>query len=322
MFKGSLSKRFTRHVVRGLAVLAIAMMAGTAASAAVQQAPGSHIKMDVPPQFEASKLFSGFINPAERSSIVLAELPGEAYDRIIASFSDAALAKKGITDIKREKLQRSDPHLFFTGQQVLRGSTYKKYVLLIKNAAHVGVITVNVPEIGVREKFIKHEDIIKALTSAELTAEAAPIVVPFTLAHLGPFKQAGKLSGTAILYTTDGQLRAKSPDERRSMVIIAPSVDRVVVPDMMLFSEQALRALGGYRDIKISKLEAAEVGGLKGARVAATARDSGGPVELRQLVLERDGGGYFRLLAIIRSQDSAALLPEADKLMDGFKPKE
>ena len=110
------------RVIVYFAVCSFAVVAfAGAAVAAVKQPPGSRIKMDVPETFEVSKLFSGFIYPAAGVSIVIAELPTDRYDQVVAGFTDDALAKKGITGIKRSQLKRSDKHVYFTGEQTNRG---------------------------------------------------------------------------------------------------------------------------------------------------------------------------------------------------------
>lgn len=279
--------------------------------------------MDVPDSFEISKLFSGFLYPAAGVSIVIAELPTNSYDRVVAGFTDKALAKKGITGVKRGKLKRKDKHLYFTGTQTNRGRRFLKHVLLTSDAKNVAVITVNMPVGDSVEGFVKTEEVTKALTSAAFAEKAAPIIKEFKLGYLGPFKEAGKLVGSAILYTTDGQLRSSKPGEVRSLIIIAPSVDRVAVDDIPKFSERALRSISGYNNIKIVGNTTVEIAGLEGAQVSATAvsTESKLPVELRQLVLSRRKGGYFRILAIIQQAEAEKLLPETDKLFKGFAPK-
>ena len=303
-------------------VFSVAAFSGPAL-AAMKQPPGSRIKMDVPDTFEVSKLFSGFLYPAAGVSIVIAELPTKSYDRVVAGFTDKALGKKGITDVKRSKLKRTDKHLYFTGKQTNRGHRFLKHVLLTSDDRSVAVITVNVPIGSGVEGFIKTEEIITALNSATFTDKAAPIIKQFKLEYLGPFKEAGKLVGSAILYTTDGQLRASKPGEARSMIVIAPSVDRIAVNNIPAFSERAMRSITGYSNLKIVANSTVEIAGLKGAQVAATAvsTQSKQPVELRQVVLSRPKGGYFRILAIIQQAEAEKLLPETDKLIKGFAPK-
>ncbi len=102
----------------------------------------------MPDGFEISKLFSGFMHPNARASIVIAELPTTQYDQIVAGMSDEALAKKGIENVKRGKLDRKDEHHYMTGLQRARGMEVDKFILLIKDDKGVGVITANVPKIS------------------------------------------------------------------------------------------------------------------------------------------------------------------------------
>ena len=313
-----------RLALTGLIAMTYLAAAQPAAQAAIQQPPGSRIKMDVPDTFEVSKLFSGFVVPVAGMSIVIAELPSARYDKIAAGLTDAALGKKGIKNVKRSKLNRQDDHLYLTGEQSHRGRLFEKHILLIKDSKSVAVVTANVQPSAFTDGFVTRKQIVDALTSAHFAAKAAPIIKQYKLGYLGPFKEAGKLSGTAILYTTDGSLQTPKPGVLRSLVIIAPSVDRVEVYDLKTFSEQALRSLGGYTDFKIESNEAKSVGGLKGAMVSATAKstDKGSLVHVRQTVLGRKGGGYFRLLAIIQDADKDRLLADAEKLIASFSPTE
>ncbi len=312
-----------------IAVIAsiIGLVAGFsgAALAEVKQPPGSRISMDVPESFEISKQFSGFIMPAGGVSMVISELPGARLDRLKASMTDAAWRQRGVTNIKRQKLQRTDDHLYLTGRQVSRGREYLKHILLIADPRGVAVITVNVPPASITAGHVKTAAIVDALASAQFTDKAAPIIKQFSLSKLGPFREAGKLTGSAILYTTDGKMQPATPGRSRSAIIIAPSLDRAPVGDTAAFSERALRSFsnGKFKDLKIVDTSATVVGGLKATRLAARAVDpkDGTTVELRQLVLARAGGGYFRLLAIISAQESDKLLAPAEALMASFKPK-
>ena len=45
-------------------------------------------------------------------------------------------------------------------------------------------------------------------------------------------------------------------------------------------------------------------------------------MHVRQIMLGRKGGGYFRLLAIIQDADKDGLLADAEKLIASFSPTE
>ena len=315
--------RFNR-LVAFLALAAAAHLAGVAPTLAeAVKAPGSRIAIAVPAGFEVSKLFSGFLHPNARASIVIAELPTDRFDEIMAGMTDEALAGKGIKDITRGKLERGDDHHFMTGTQNARGMDVDKFILLIKDEKGVGVVTANVPKSAITDGDLTREAVLAALASATLTDETAPIVKQFTLPDLGPFKEAGKIMGSAVLYSLDGVLAPKEKGKTRSVLIIAPSIDRMDISniDLKAFSQRALESLGGYEQMAPTSASDVTVDAMKGSRQAATAvaADSKTPVTLDQLILVRRKGGYFRLLAILREDEAGALTGDVERIFSGFK---
>ncbi len=303
-------------------VLIIIAGAGSIAQAEPRQPPGSRIAMDLPKEFEFAKLFSGFVFPGAGISVVLTELAGAPYDKVVAGMTDAALAKRGFSNIVRGKLKRNDTYTYFTADQAARGQTFRKYVLVIHDARGVGVITLNAPLTSETGGFMKDQEIRTALAGAALKEKTAPIIKQFTIGQPGPFKEAGKLMGSAVLYSTDGRLAPPKPGQTRSVLIVAPSVDRLPVDDAGELSKQALRALGGYRDLKMAATETVTVGGLTGSKLQATAISTSDnvSVNLSQIILPREGGGYFRLLAVIKEAESAKLSEAAATFFESFTP--
>lgn len=312
-----------RLIIAATIVVTVLALASAPVLAEAVKPPGSRISIAVPDGFEISKLFSGFLHPNARASIVVAELPTTRYDEIIAGMSDEALARKGIRDVKRDKLERTDDHQFITGTQSARGMEVGKYILLIKDAKGVGLITANVPQSAITDGDLTREAVLAALASATLTDAKAPIIKPFSLPDLGPFKEAGKIMGSAVLYSLDGVLAAKDKFKTRSVLIIAPSIDRMDISDVNLktFSKRALDSLGGYEQMTPAAASDVTIDAMKGARQAATAiaSDSKTAVTLDQMILVRRKGGYFRLLAILREDEAAGLSNDVERIFMGFK---
>jgi hypothetical protein len=315
--------RFNR-LVAFLALVATAHLACVApALAEAIKAPGSRISIAVPAGFELSKLFSGFLHPNARASIVIAELPTDRFDEIMAGMTDEALAGKGIKGITRGRLERGDDHHFMTGTQNARGMDVDKFILLIKDEKGVGVVTANVPKSAITDGDLTREAVLAALASATLTDETAPIVKQFTLPELGPFKEAGKIMGSAVLYSLDGVLAPNKKGKTRSVLIIAPSIDRMDISniDLKAFSQRALKSLGGYEQMTPTSASDVTIDAMNGSRQAATAiaSDSKTPVTLDQMILVRRKGGYFRLLAILREDEAGALTGDVERIFTGFK---
>ena len=328
MTRQSLTRCSGRRITA--AALSLSWLAGLVALGAVPaaakepiKAPGSRIAIALPDGFEISKLFSGFLHPNARASIIIAELPTSRYAEIIAGMTDEALAAKGISNIERGNLERPDEHHFFTGRQNARGEEITKFILLLRNTDTVAVITANVPKMAVTDGDLTHDEIRKALASATLTDTAAPIVKPFTVPDTSAFKEAGKIMGSAILYTLDGVLAPKEKGTTRSVLIIGPSIDRIDISDIDLkrFSQQALDNLGGYENLATEAGADVTVGGMKGVRQKATAvaASTKTPVKLDQVLLVRPGGGYFRLLAVLRQDEASRLAADVDRVFKGFE---
>ena len=277
--------------------------------------------MDVPGNFETSKLFSGFVLPVARTSVIIADLRTNRLDQLKAGLSVAALARKGIEDIIRAKLKRNDDHVYLVGKQTARGVVFNKHVLLIKDGKSVAVITFNVLEDAIKGGFVTQEIVEQVVSSASFTAKAAPIIKQFSLGYLGAFEEAGKLMGNAIMYSTDGQLVPRVKGIQRSVVIIASSVDRVRVHNLKGFSERAIKSVGGFTNVKLAETKGVTIAGFNGAKSQAVAVSSSDKtvVSLVQVVLDRPKGGYYRLLAILRNSEKSKLMPDVEKLILSFK---
>ncbi|WP_284190156.1 hypothetical protein, partial [Vibrio penaeicida] len=59
------------------------------------QIPGTSASMEQPNGFKLSDSFAGFINAKNNSSVVVMELPLEAFDQLSVLFSDLDMAKQG-----------------------------------------------------------------------------------------------------------------------------------------------------------------------------------------------------------------------------------
>ena len=303
-------------------LIALSVIVVETVSAKVMQPQGSRVRMDVPENFEPSKLFSGFIYPNASTSIVIAELPVKNFDKLAASFTDEALAQKGVRVLHRAKLERKDKHLYVEGEQTHGKRVFEKFILLISGQDSVAVITANVPRNAINEGFVKRKEIKAALASASMSATAKPIIKQFTMSDLGAFKEAGKLIGSAFLYTTDGRLTPKVKGTPRSMLIVAPSIDRFKVTDLANFSRRAFLNVSGFKDVDILEETEVNVGGLDGVKLRGRAKNDkdGTAVVIRQVMLRRPKGGYFRLIAILLAHEASQLGPDADRAFASFKP--
>jgi len=298
----------------------------SADNAIALKAPGSRIDIDVPEHFEPSKLFTGFMNTLTGTSIIMIEVPVVAYEKMAKGFTTEALAKKGVTRVKKETLGRLDEHVFLTAEQATRRGVYVKYILLIKGKGYAALITANMPKASINSALFNPANIRKALLSAKITAQPAPSNDPFKLGYLGPFKEAGKLRASAKLYTEDGNVSNAQKGSVRNALIIAPSINMMPVGDLQELAKRAWDSLPGYRNVAAASQKHVSVGGLMGYSMEGNAKrkSSTGDVAMfiRQIVIARKGGGYFRIVAIGKAAERDTLAPEFNKIIAGFRQVE
>jgi hypothetical protein len=330
------------HGWRGLAlvslfVAAVATVAAqaTPAAAKVLKAPGSRVSIDLPLNYEVSKLYNGFIMPQTGLSIIVFEFPASSLEAMKARLTPDVLAAKGLTNVVHGKLKRSDDHLYLTAEQAAAKSSpsklvqplgrVKKHILLFRNGAHAALITANVPEVFVEQGVVSRAHIATVFATAKIEAEAAPANDPFTLGYLGRFKEAGKLQASAKLYTEDGRLIPAERGTVRNAVLVAPSINRLPISDAAAYAKRAWDGFRGYDGLKIVGETKTSAGGLDGYWIKGTAtrKTAAGavPVYLSQVFLKRPRGGYFRIVLIAKAAERSALEPEFAKIVAGFKPR-
>ena len=307
----------------GSAVLALAFLATMSASslawATPQQTPNSRVVLDLPPSYSPSTLFSGFQNDASGVSFIILEAPVGEYDKMAKGFTAEELAKRGVTDVRRGDLARTDPHVYMRAQQKSAAGDYAKFFVLFRSADQTLLVSVNVPQKSIEDGSVKPEEIERVLTSAKTTEKSA-VRDLYSLTYLGPFKEAGTLVGTSKLYTLDGRLEPERSGETRSAFMVAPSLDKRPITEPEKQSVALLASLPGYKDFKPGATRAITIGGLDGVEVDAEAidADDGRPIHLYQAMLLGKDGGYFRLIGIATAADKGRIAAEFPKIAHSF----
>lgn len=312
-----------RQSVASIFALLIAMLCvmttGAKAGDERMQAPGSRVSLELPDKFKTSPLFAGFMEIISSAAVIVQELPSGAYDRVVSGLSAEALGKKGIVKVKEAKLSRSDSYLYLTGEQAHARAVFEKFMLVLRDDKNTAVITFNVPKGAFSNGAMKREQVIKALTSARLEAEAAPARELFKLGYLGPFSLAGQPTGTSRIYAVKGDT---GPKDARTLLVISPSINRLPVSNLDEFSQFALQNLKNNQDLKVQSTKDVNIAGLSGNQIVASAFRGANktPVLIRQVILLPKTGGYFRLLAISRAAEEKQLSGELDKVFASFEP--
>lgn len=319
--------RWRRHFwPRWMAAVLIVglMVAGSPAVEAyarAQQAPSSRIVLDLPEGFEPATLFSGFTNEAQGVSFVVVELPEKAFPELEASMTPESLAAKGIEKAKREKLQRTDAHIYMQAEQTSQAGKFAKFFVVFRERAVTALITANVQMASLEKGTVKAGDIARVLATARVADVAAPAPELFKLDYIGPFKQAGQILGTARMFTIDGNSGPTEKAAGKPMVVVASSLDRRWISQPQVYAEGLIQGLPGLTEVRITERKLVTVGDLDGVETIGVAKDreSGLEVAIYQALLLTKPGGYFRVFGQVAADKSAEFLPEFRRIAEGFK---
>lgn len=288
-----------RRRYAGLILLAVIGLSGAPGQARVQQAPASRVAIDLPEGYEPARLFSGFTHDGNGVSLVVVEMPAQAYDELEKGLTGEALAAKGVTLTGRGQLKRPGDHIYIQGEQASAAGVYAKFFVVFRESGVTALITANVQKASIETGQVKAAEIEAVLASARIAAVPAEAKDLFALAHLGPFKPAGSFLGTAKAYTLDGGTQPPRASNGRAMLIVAPSLDQRLVSNPDEYAVQLLNGLAGHGEVKIGTRAPVSIGGLAGVEIEGTAREneSGAELLLYQVMLLPPEGGYWRIFA-------------------------
>ncbi len=314
---------FSGWLARGAAVALVAgfIALGGPAQAAPQQAPNSRVVLDLPAGYTQSPLFSGFQNDELGVSYVILEAPLKAFDDIKAGFVPSELAKRGLTDTEPGELPRQGDYVYMRAKQKSPAGNYAKFFVVFRTHDQTVLVSVNVPAAAVEKGTVTRADIEKVLAGAT-TTEKIVVRELYKLGYLGPFKEAGAFVGTSRLYTLDGRMEPERKGDQRSIVLVAPSLDKRPIGDAEQLAKSLIGSLAGYKDIVPGAARKITAGGLDGIEIEADAVDTGEgrKVRLYQALMTGKDGGYFRIIGIATAAEADRLGPEFLKIARSFEP--
>ncbi len=289
-----------------------------------QQAPNSRIALQLPKTFKPSDRFSGFIDDNSSASVVIIELPSEAYEQVkrLGDNPDA-LASQGVTDIHQESLSnRKGEHVYLRGLQRTPLVDYAKFILIFRENGTVAMITANVPEAALKSRAITEQQIEAVLASARVREKAKAGPVLFELGYLGDFEEDVALLGSTKGYRLKGEGAGEESERLRPFFLVAPSLHKLPVDAVEDTARKAFGSIEQFRGVEIGDLRKVQVAGMEAVEITGEAEDAqtGEAAGLYQLLIPAKGGGYFRLVGISPKGDMERYLPEFRKMAESFQP--
>ncbi|KMO41297.1 hypothetical protein VQ02_06005 [Methylobacterium variabile] len=187
--------------------------------------PASALGLAPPAGMTVSNSFAGFEHKSG-ASILLVEMPPEAWDQINGRFTPEALAPTGFA-VKggREALAAAGGEGFvLRGTQGANGQTYAKWVAVVRGSAGTGLVTVQVPEAAARQ--VPAPVVEAALRSIAFRTKASLSeqigALPYTVGDMAGYRLLAVFAGNGLLLT-EGP-KDVDPAREQPVVIVAPSL--------------------------------------------------------------------------------------------------
>jgi len=290
----ALSRKFVTIVCQ-IVFMAFILLPLRAAIAESIQVPGSIISMEAPSGFSLSEDFSGFMDPETSSSIVVVELPPEAYAEVSTIFGSEqtaaeALSAQGIEvdSIKSITINGQATNLVI-GEQMANGISVGKYIVILSGEKTV-MVTVNV----VDENKLPETEIIAALESIALSAPASLdeqlAQLNFSVDASAPFKPLQVVAGASLVMSVDD---LHDPSREKPVIAVARSLQSIDSSDIQALSESILMQTPNFEAADVGDGIEVETSAGQAYRVEAQSNN----LLAIQYLWELPDGTYIRMIA-------------------------
>lgn len=278
---------------------------------------GSSVGLVPPAGLVASSNFSGFEDATKGTSIVVTEMPVDAYATIAAKFNPEGLRETGIeaaAPAENWPVEGAVVSKLIRGSQVAAGVNYRKWIVLIGAKSTTAMVTVQIPE-GVPGG-LSDADVDAALRTIAIrtppSLEEQIAVLPFKVADQAGFRPVRVIAGATYLLT-DGQSDVAA-NSSQPMIVIASNLNVAPEPSARMdFAKQAFASLTGIKDVRSDNETSTEADGAEWIEIDGSARDgsSGDGLYVAQIA-RFETSRYVRAILIVRAT-------EKDKYSERFR---
>ena len=288
---------------------------------------GSLVGFVPPPGFVASKRFPGFENTDNGGSIVLFNLPPQAYADIEKSMTAEAFKAQGITEEKRENLTLpSGKGVLVIGSEQENGQKFRKWMFLGSVPAAIAIAAVRIPGNALKD----YPDNVIKTSLLTMTARASvPIeeqisLVPFRLSEMSGLRPVRVLSGAGI-FLTDGPKDAPEVADQPVFVVSIGQGGPEQAEERANFARNMFTGLAEFKDVRIVSGDMLRLGGgsMPTHELQAEAKDAMTDTPMKIVQWVRFGPGAFvRMIGIARADAWSKEYPRFRAVRDGVKPRE
>ncbi|HSI42678.1 MAG TPA: hypothetical protein VLA00_19190 [Xanthobacteraceae bacterium] len=268
----------------------------------------------------------GFQDAAAKASILIAELPADAYAAVGADLTDAKMAEKGIEVDRRQELALADgsPALLIAGRQT-GPVPLRRWLLLAGGKQAAALLTAQVPD-SAAETY-GEAAIEAALRSvafrAPPTTEELMARLPFRIDLPDGYRIAKVMGPTSVMVAkaTPGSAAAGRAEVASMPLFIVGIVQGDVREDEReRFARRAIASVPGVKELRPDRGGPQRIGGQPGFEIVASAEDvqSGAPLKVAQW-LRFGKASYIRMIGIAPAEGFDASFNELRALRDAVE---
>lgn len=296
------------------AALCLAVLAGPAAGQARKAIAGTSVSLNAPAGFESAAGFAGLQNKATNASIVIVEMPAEAYAQLATLFGDLATAKTNfarqnvVVEARQELDTASGKVPVLSGSQKAGAATFDKWIALFKGDRTV-LVTVQAPHgSGLGEEAVR--GMFRSVSlGAEPSLADKLAALPFTVTVAEPFRVVDTIGGSGALITA-GPLNA-DPAGKQPLIIVAYQLSSPTGIRIEELATSLLKQTRSLENATVTDREARSFAGSTGYLLSGT-NEQGKRFE--QHLGIGPNGRFVRLIAIADAEAFARLQPTIAKI--------
>jgi hypothetical protein len=283
--------------------------------------PGARVGLTPLVGLVPAKTFAGFETEDHGVKVLVAELPGDAYNEVVTAFKANPAGTNGI---KPETIESPAGLAYYTAENAKDGTTnVRRYSMILPGGFFSGYVAVQVPENA--SKIYTDEAVRQMFASATIRKEV-PVeeqlgLMPFRVTELGNFKNVRTLSpGAAIILADNDETTGFEPAP--FMVIGLIGTTAAQPDDRGRFAQQAATQIPGVRDARITMSEPVRIDGMPGyeTRIDATSGKDNTSVTVVQW-LRFGNSNALRIIGSAPRDQWSSAFPRFRAVRDGIQPR-
>jgi hypothetical protein len=268
-----------------------------------------------------AKTFVGFETEDHGVKVLMAELPAEAYNEVVAAFKASPAGTNGI---KPESIETTAGVAYYTAENAKNGPTnVRRYSMILPGGAFSGYIAVQIPENASK---IYTDEAIRKMFATAAVRKQVPLeeqlgLMPFKISQLGDFKSVRTLAvGSAVLFSDSEE---NSSVELTPFMVLSLMGSAPAQPDDRgRFAQEAAIAIPGVREARMTMSEAIRIDGMPGyeTRIDGVSGKDNTPVTIVQW-LRFGGPTTLRVIGSAPRDQWAKAFPRFRTVRDGIQPR-